>query len=314
MHPKPAVSVVIATYNMARYLGEAIASVLNQTMADLDVHVVDDGSTDATREVLSQFAADPRLHYHRQDNAGQARAKNRGIELSRGKLIAFCDADDMWRSDKLERQCPLFERAPEVGVVYTRSVRLMENGAQVEEDDSIPHPSGKVTADLFKYNFVPFGTAVVRRSCLERLGAFDERYRMGIDWELWLRLSMQYEFRFLDAVTYVYRVWPGQMSTNWRGRYEHCFRIMQEFQSRHPGAIAPDVVREAWAHSFVQRARARCLAAGEHRAAILDVARALTYKPAYLHAWKSLARICLTAAGLPSRESALQPRALDTRA
>jgi hypothetical protein len=96
------------------------------------------------------------------------------------------------------------------------------------------------------------------------------------------------------------------MSTNWRGRYEHCFRIMEDFQSRHPGVISADVAREAWAHSFVQRARARCFIAGEHRAAIVDVARALRYKPAYVQAWKSLARICLTAAGLPARESALR--------
>jgi glycosyltransferase involved in cell wall biosynthesis len=296
------VSVIIATYNMGHYLGDAIASVLAQTMDDLDVHVVDDGSTDGTRDLVKQFSSDPRMHYYWQENAGQTRAKNRGIQSSRGSLIAFCDADDMWKADKLERQYPLFDREGTVGVVYSRTVKLLESGAEVDAADGILRPSGKVTAELFKYNFVPFGTAVVRRRCLEQLGAFDERYRMGIDWELWLRLSTVYEFQFLDAVTYVYRIWSGQMSTNWRGRYEHCFRIMEDFMDEHPGAVPPDVVREAWAHSFVQRARLRSLLAGEHSNAIMDVATALRHKPAYVPAWKLLGRICLTAAGVRPNE------------
>ena len=298
----PAVSVIIATYNMGHYLGDAIASVLAQTMDDLDVHVVDDGSTDGTRDLVKQFSSDPRVHYYWQENAGQTRAKNRGIQSSRGSLIAFCDADDMWKADKLERQYPLFDREGTVGVVYSRTVKLLESGAEVDAADGILRPSGKVTAELFKYNFVPFGTAVVRRRCLEQLGAFDERYRMGIDWELWLRLSTVYEFQFLDAVTYVYRIWSGQMSTNWRGRYEHCFRIMEDFISKHPEAIPAHVVHEAWAHSFMQRARLRSLLAGEHSNAIMDVARALKYKPNYMPAWKSLGRICLAAAGIRSNE------------
>jgi glycosyltransferase involved in cell wall biosynthesis len=307
--PAPAVSVVVATYNMARYIADAIASILAQTMDDLDVHVIDDGSIDGTREQVARFAADARVHYYRQDNTGQTRAKNRGIHCSRGALIAFCDADDMWRKDKLERQCALFDAGASVGVVYSRSVKLLESGDEVEAREPVHCPSGSVTAELFKYNFVPFGTAVVRRDCFDRCGAFDERYRMGIDWELWLRLSMQYEFRFLDAVTHVYRVWPGQMSSNWEGRYEHCFRIMNDFLSRHPHAVPRHVVREAWAHSYVERARVRCLQAGEYSRAVLDVMRALRYKPAYLRAWKSLGRISLTAAGVrpPEAVIAIQP-------
>src|SRR3954466_12214096 len=172
---KPAVSVVIATYNMAPYIGDAIASVLVQTMDDLDVHVVDDGSSDGTRELVARFAADSRVHYYWQTNAGQTRAKNRGIYSSRGALVAFCDADDMWTKDKLERQCALFDEAPSVGVVFSRSVRLLGNRSGVEAAEPIHCPSGQVTAELFKYNFVPFGTAVVRRSCLDRLASITSR-------------------------------------------------------------------------------------------------------------------------------------------
>jgi glycosyltransferase involved in cell wall biosynthesis len=296
----PAVSVVIATYNMGRYLDQAIASVLDQSMDDLDVHVVDDGSTDNTREVVARFSSDPRVHYYWQENAGQTRAKNHGVHVSRAPLIAFCDADDLWKPDKLERQCPLFDRDEGVGVVYSRSANLMEDGTEIDQVCVVPYRAERITADLFKYNFIPFGTAVVRRRCLEQFGAFDERYRMGIDWELWLRLSLGYEFAFLDAVTYVYRIWPGQMSGNWRGRYEYAFKIMQDFLKSHPDAIPKEVVREAWAHSFVERARARSEFGGEHRDAIRDIVTALKHKPDYVYAWKSLGRVCLTAAGIQS--------------
>jgi glycosyltransferase involved in cell wall biosynthesis len=267
-------------------------------MDDLDVHVVDDGSTDNTREVVAQFSHDRRVHYYCQKNAGQARAKNYGIQVSRGLLVAFCDADDMWKPDKLERQCPLFNEAETVGVVYSRTAKLFDDGTEVEAVADVPYCSGNITSELFKYNFIPFGTAVVRRRCLEQSGAFDECYRMGIDWELWLRISTKYEFRFLDAVTYVYRIWSGQMSTNWRVRYECAFRIMDDFLRKYPNAVPAEVVREARAHSFMQRARLRSLLAREHANAIIDVTTALSYKPAYIPAWKLLGRICLTAAGI----------------
>jgi hypothetical protein len=156
---------------------------------------------------------------------------------------------------------------------------------------------------LFKLNFVPFGTAVVRRRCLDELGAFDEHYRMGIDWELWLRLSVHYEFDFVDTETYVYRVWPGQMSSDWRGRYDHAFRIMHEFLARNPGAIAPGAVRDAWSHCYAQRARLRTALSGEHSQALQDVARALGLQPTSRFAWKTLPAVMLAATGLRNMSS-----------
>src|SRR3954452_1634546 len=93
--PAPEVSVIIATYNMAQFLPLAVRSVLAQTRADLEVHVVDDGSTDQTVEIMREFAGCPQVHYHWQSNAGQTKAKNLGISRARGAFIAFCDADDL---------------------------------------------------------------------------------------------------------------------------------------------------------------------------------------------------------------------------
>src|SRR5690606_14244810 len=113
----PTVSVVVATYNMGQFISDCLESILAQTYGDFDVHVIDDGSMDDTERCVRKFLADPRVHYHKQANAGQTRAKNVGIRRSAGRFVAFCDADDMWKPRKLEAQMPLFDDRG-VAVVY----------------------------------------------------------------------------------------------------------------------------------------------------------------------------------------------------
>ena len=285
----PAVSVVVASYNAVDFLEEAVRSVLSQTLPDIEVIVVDDGSEDATPQLAARFADDGRVRWVRQENQGQASAKNRGISLARAPIVGFCDADDAWHPRKLEWQLPLFER-PEVGVVYSREQRFVdrpEGRVPVPGSDETPH-RGRVTEPLFIENFVPFGTALVRRGCLEECGGFDESHRMGIDWDLWLRISLRHEFDFTDQTTYYYRVWPGQMSSNWRGRYAQVIPMMQDFLARHPGVISPAVRRRAWAHTFVNRGRMRATCGGEVLPAWADVARAIGSDPLYPGAWRMI--------------------------
>jgi glycosyltransferase involved in cell wall biosynthesis len=293
----PKVSVVIATYNMGQYLGAAIDSVLAQTVGDIEVHVVDDGSTDSTREVIGAYAGDPRLHYHRQANSGQTKAKNLGISKSTGEFVAFCDADDIWTPDKLAIQMPLFEQGEDIGVVYSRKQPIRPDGTALPMPPDVEeHPSGRVTEALFKNNFIPFGTAVVRRKCIDELGAFDERYRMGIDWELWLRISTRYRFQFADTVTYLYRIWPGQMSNNWRGRYEFAFRIMEDFLAANRELVSGSTIREAYAHCYWTRGRVRAVLEHEYALGARDALTSLKFRPTYLLAWKLIGRIGIMAA------------------
>lgn len=294
---RPKVSVVIATYNMAQYLPDAVESILAQTYPFLDVHIVDDGSSDETRVVAEKWKSDPRVHYHWQSNAGQTKAKNAGIRASDGDFVAFCDADDLWTPTKLEKQMPLFDVAGRVGVVYARNRQIRASGEPVPDIRRETYHSGQITQELFQYNFICFGTAVVRRSCLDEFGGFNEAYRMGIDWDLWLRISTRYEFFFLDDVVYLYRVWPGQMSNNWRGRYDHAFRIMRDFMERHPKGVSEEVVKRAYAHSYTERARLRAALDGEYAFAIGDALKAMGYMPTYVPAWKMLVRVAMIAAG-----------------
>jgi glycosyltransferase involved in cell wall biosynthesis len=299
----PEVSVIIATYNMGQYLPLAVRSVLGQTRANLELHVVDDGSTDDTAEAMQEFAGDPRVHYHWQPNAGQTKAKNLGIARARGAFIAFCDADDLWTADKLAVQMPLFDRSAKVGVVYARKRQIRPDGSLGQPAPAAAAFEGVVTNDLFRCNFVPFGTAIIRRQCLDEFGAFDEQYRMGIDWELWLRLSTRYEFAFADQVTYLYRVWPGQMSRNWRGRYEHEFRIMRDFLRKHPGLIPAAVVREAYAFTYARRGHMRTLVDRQYLQGFKDACRSVFYLPTYAPAWRMLGRNTLRGIHAATRRS-----------
>jgi glycosyltransferase involved in cell wall biosynthesis len=288
------VSVVIATYNMGQYLPRAVQSVLTQSYPNVEVLIVDDGSTDDTPAVVRQWDADVRVRAQRQANAGQARARNQGVAAARGRFVAFLDADDEWFPDKLERQMPLFTDRPPLGVVYSDFERMDGEGRPLPRGDPVPMHRGWISGALLIENFVSFQTAVVRRECLERCGAFDENVRMGDDYELFLRLSAHYEFDFIPAPTVRYRTWPGQMSKNYRKRYESGIRTMQAFLARNPELVNPTVVRTAWAHTY--KGRGDCTLWQEHRwrAALGDYLRALSFRPGYWPAWRAILRSCIT--------------------
>jgi glycosyltransferase involved in cell wall biosynthesis len=286
------VSVVIATYNMAAYLPLAVRSALEQTYQDVEVLIVDDGSTDGTRGIVGPLLEDRRVKYLYQENKGQAAAKNHGIREARGEYIAFLDADDVWVREKLEQQIPLFLRSPAVGVVYSKLAFINEAGEETGISDYELF-RGRVSGPLLISNFVGFGTSVVRRRCFERLGIFDESMKMGIDYDLWLRFSTEFEFDYVDRPLLRYRVWSGQMSNNCRGRYLSGIATMRRFLQKFPDVVGKSTVREAWAHTYV--GYGLCVLELERRAApaLPHFVRALGYKPTYLPAWKAILKAIL---------------------
>lgn len=175
------VSVIIPVYNGARYLGAALTSVYQQAYQPLEIIVVDDGSTDDTAAVSHQSAqsATP-LHYVYQLNAGPAVARNRGVALAQGDLLAFLDADDWWHPEKLQRQVALMAQQPALGYV------LSHMHVQQEADALWP-----VALNRAHYQNDPpcvLPTALlVRRTIFQQIGAFDERYRYSDDADWFLR-------------------------------------------------------------------------------------------------------------------------------
>lgn len=286
----PLVSVVMPTHNMARFLGEALQSILCQTYPQLEVHVIDDGSTDNPREAIASLLEDRRVHFHTIPQSGQGKAKNVGIRASRGEFIAFLDADDLWVPDKLERQLPLFTR-PEIGVVYSDFERVDVNGRPIETFRGPVHV-GRITNQLLIENFVTGMASVVRRECFDAVGLFDEVIPMGIDYDLWLRISTKFEFEYLDYVTYLYRFWGGQMSRNFEKRLSCAITIMQRLIDTNPGLIPKEVESLAWAHTYTYGGNGFAKA-GLRRKALQWYLKAVRVRPTYANAWKQLAKLAV---------------------
>lgn len=250
------VSVVITCYKYGHYLANAVDSVLGQTYKNIEVIIVNDGSPDNTDEVMQGYLSDPRIRYIKQANSGQAIAKNRGIEAATGGFIAFLDADDAWKLDKLEKQMPLFSN-PDVGVVYCGVTYMDENGDPLERQAKqlMMPKAGWIAEDLFKDNLVPFCAAVVRRQCFDKVGKMDASFRMGIDWDLWLRMSVHYKFDFIDEPLLIYRIGhSGQMSKNYLVREQDTMRIMKKFIAENPDLLSDALIRWAFAYSYCNRA------------------------------------------------------------
>lgn len=285
---EPLVSVVVPTHNMARFVAEAVNSVLAQTHRNLEVHVIDDGSTDNPRSALEEVMKDPRVVFHCQPAGGQAKAKNRGILASRGEFVAFLDADDLWVPDKLEKQLPKFTR-PEIGVVYTNYRWIDVNGVLMPTPPVQPR-TGRITNDLFVVNFVTGMASIVRRECFDAVGIFNESLAMSIDWDLWLRISAKYEFEYMDEVTYLYRQWPGQMSKNFETRFGCAIRVMKQFLEEHPGLVSASTASLAWAHTYSGFGE-KLRSVRRWRDAGKSYLGALRARPTYLPAWKGLVRV-----------------------
>jgi len=289
---EPLVSVVIATYNMGKYLPEAVGSVLNQHWQNLEVIVIDDGSEDDTAQRILRFYDDSRFRFLRTENQGQPKAKNRGLAEAKGEFIAFCDADDLWHPEKLRLQIPTFAN-PNVGIVYSEVSYIDETGQKVNNPQPYPRYSGNITNQLAIKNFIPFGTAVFRRACMEANGTFDESLPMGIDWDLWLRYSLSWEFQYIPRSTYSYRLWSGQMSKNYRSRYDNAIKILANFLRANPNSVPSPVISRAWADMYVSRAMAIASAEKTFGEPLKGIITGLRRDILYWHAWRSLAKLIL---------------------
>jgi len=245
------VSVITATYNMAGYISETMDAILAQDYAPLEAIVADDGSTDNTMEVLAPYLSDPRVRVVQQENAGQTVAKNHGLREARGEFMAFCDADDTWRPDKLSRQIPAFDD-PRVGVVFSDIV-CVDGQGQVLNIPAMDRVGGHITGPLLLDNFIPFPTSVARASVLAEAGGFDESLTMSIDYDLWLRISVDHQFAYIAEPLANYRIWAGQMSNKMEERLDNCFELLERFLDRYPGVVSQEDKDRAWAHVFVTR-------------------------------------------------------------
>lgn len=287
----PLVSTVMATYNNAEFICQAIDSVLDQDYAPLELIIVDDGSTDGTSEVLEGYTADPRVKIVRQENSGQTIAKNRGISMCRGQYIAFCDSDDFWEPGKVSRQVEMFQESPRIGLVYGKARWVDEHGDEVPAL-AVRSYEGKVTAQLLLRNFITFCTVMVRREALSEVGGFDARLRMSIDYDAWLKVSVGWDFGFVPGIVASYRIWSGQMSHNMELRLDNAMDLMERFIADNPEAVSTVAKRKGLGYTHVTRGLWR-METGRRGEAARDFGTAAMLWPFDIRLWKSVAKLAV---------------------
>lgn len=213
----PVVSVVIPTYNRADLIADTINSILAQTFRDLEIIVVDDGSTDDTMLVVAQYQNV--VKYVRKENGGEASARNLGIKLAQGKYIACLDSDDLWQPIKLERQVAFLESKGYQWVYCDAELFDGSTGHTFGLYSQQHHPhydkSAHVVAQkLIMDDFIPCPSPLLHRSIFHHVGYFDESHllRMRSDWEMWLRVAARYPLGYIPEALARYRIHPGSAS------------------------------------------------------------------------------------------------------
>ena len=204
MSESPRVSVVIPNYNYARFVDAAVESALGQTLPPLEVIVVDNGSTDNSLEVLKKFGE--KIRVIAQENRGQAGSRNRGMVEARGEFVAFLDADDLWRANKLEKQMKLFSDS-EVGLVCCALEKVHADLTPISVIE--PKKRGWVLPDFaLGVGAVVLGgesTAVMRKSILDKVGIFDSRLSIATGWDMWRRIASVARIDFVPEPLVQYR-------------------------------------------------------------------------------------------------------------
>jgi glycosyltransferase involved in cell wall biosynthesis len=235
----PLVSVVIPCYNYGHLIPEAINSVLAQTFTDYEIIVVDGGSTDNTRAVVEQYGALVSYIYAPSPSVNNSR--NIGIRAARGQYIAFLDADDAWLPEKLALQVPVIEANPHVGLVYC-AIYFFESGTGtiISHFNPSRFVRGKVIRKLYMDQFVGGATPLIRREVFDKVGFFAEERATSDDWEMWLRISAEYEFDFVPQHLALYRIHTSILSSalsNYEAREREMMAFFVTAAERYPDLI-----------------------------------------------------------------------------
>lgn len=220
------ITVVIPTYNRAGLVCEAIASALAQEHVSVEVIVVDDGSTDNTREVVGRY--DPQVRYLYQENRTEGPARNLGLQHSSSEFVAFLDSDDRWQPQKLARDLNCLRRNPEAGLVYSNARYCGPDGRLIGIRRTTS-PSGEVLEQLVLENFIVLSTVTARRDVLNELGGFSEDRRLSgsTDWEMWTRIASRHKVTYRSETDTDILVHPANMMSN-PGRMEQSMRAALE--------------------------------------------------------------------------------------
>ncbi len=236
MSEQPLVSIVIPCYNRGEFIAETIASVLNQSYPHIELIVVDDGSTDNSREIVDSFAEQITILEHPgRVNKGQSAALNLGIRASHGKYIAFLDSDDLFLPDKIEKQVRFLENNPHIGLVYG-------NGHAIDAEGKVLYPfyssdhyeasdPNRILLDCY---FLLPNNSLLKREVLEASGGFDETLRAAQDHDLLIRIAEVTNIAYINDFIFLYRRHKNSISQRSAMlRWKNGFIILRKAHSRY---------------------------------------------------------------------------------
>jgi glycosyltransferase involved in cell wall biosynthesis len=257
----PVLSVIIPAYNVEDYIVRAIQSALNQTLRELEVIVIDDGSTDSTPVRIASIQ-DPRLTVITQENAGLSAARNAGILESRGKYIGLLDGDDIWFPEKAELHLSLMEQDSSLGITFSYLAYVDEKG-KFTGQILITKAKEPTLRDMIVRNHITPSTAIIRKDCFLQAGLFDETLRALEDHEMWVRILHRtyYKARLIPKVLTGYLERSGSLTGNFDLFLHNAHIVMEKFKTTMP-EVTKNLKNRALAGAYRIASR-KALSAGQ---------------------------------------------------
>ena len=248
------VSVIIPTYNREKTILRAVESVLNQTYTDLEVVIIDDGSTDGTADIVNGIE-DERIKYVvLEENGGPSNARNVGVQMAEGEWIAFQDSDDCWHNDKLEKQMEYAKKNPRYSLVYCMSMNCFQDGRKLAAPvEPLPDVmEGRMVRTLLKRNVVDTPTMFMKRECFLDVGGFDVTYNALEDWEFMTRFARAYEIGYVPEILMESYMLNDGVSSNVGAYFEGRCKMLSQYRSE----MMNEGVFEEVMQDILQRAQA----------------------------------------------------------
>lgn len=281
-HLMPTVSVIIPAYNAARYLAETLKSALGQTLTDIEIIVVDDGSRDNTAEVAQSF---PGVRYVHQRNAGVSAARNTGAAHAEGEFLAFLDSDDIWHPDKLRQQVEALRQHPDSVFCRTEATSDPARQPEIQQGERASDAPHELILDFHTSFLLPYlttSTVMVRRSAFEEAKGFDTSLRIAEDVDFYLRVLARRPLVIKMTQALVYkRPVPGSLGDDSVAGYHQLLKVYDRFLASHPQArdmIGSQRIEQAYHKLYLDLARSH-LWVGENRQAWLAAWQARKHGP-----------------------------------
>jgi glycosyltransferase involved in cell wall biosynthesis len=268
----PSVSIVIATYNRAQFLGETIRSILNQQLRNFELIVVDDGSTDDTERLLAGYRS--QLRYLYQENRGPSAARNFGVRCANADWISIQDSDDLCMPNHLQTLYGYAKDHPECAMVFANGDYL--RGREHNRETIIPRTKSQQLAnrgvkieDFFEKSILRLQAALISKKAYDAIGGHDESLRICMDLDLGFRLLMNFPVAYLDSVVFSYRRHAGNIGRNEELRLTENIRVIEKLLREYPRAraqLGSDTVSRRLAYRYYRLAKGRWRRNERHQA------------------------------------------------